>query len=128
MSNWNYVWQTSGVPNTGGCGNCICIPTYAASCNSGSCSDILANLDTSITTAAQAFSHYGEQLRRRRGVQFCHTVYTNGQYTWEMPDSTVTMTGAGSFPMDVTYVHGADSGSATFQDIDSAITWLVHKL
>ncbi|MFA5135443.1 MAG: hypothetical protein WC505_06695 [Patescibacteria group bacterium] len=104
------------------------MPVNNASCGSGAGQDILANVDTSITTTAQAVAHYGEQLRRRRGVQFCTTTYNAGQYNWEMPDATVAITGGGSYPMTVSYVQGADSGSSIFQDVEQAIEWLVRKL
>jgi hypothetical protein len=125
MANWSYVWQTNQKP-TSYCGPSICVPVNQSSITPQS-ESLLTNLDTSISTMGQAISHYGEQLRRRRGVQYCHSAGSGeSNFTWTMPDAVVTVNASST--ISLTYVKGSDSGSQSFMNIEQALTWLVDIL
>jgi hypothetical protein len=127
MANWSYVWQTNQNASSC-CGSCICMPVNPTQAPNNTAYALLANLDTSITTAAQAISHYGEQLRRRRGVSYCHSSgNSDSSFIWTMPDAVVSIIIAVT-TYTVTYTKGTDTGTGSFLDIDQVLAWLVDIL
>ena len=137
MGDWSKVWSSTNDSNCcpSSCYNFVNPQENCGSSVTSSRATLLTGLTTNITTCAGAINYYAEQLKQRLGAQSivvasaADTLFT---LTIRMRRKNYTVTWAPAngckFPVAVTYVNGAASGSASFQSMDQVIEWLVENL